>query len=437
MNIDNVAWHIESIQEKNLPVDEITAYNHMDIYLRWCMENDLMSVEFTERYWEQVQPFMVDLSCADLRSFIRDYLSGKLFLSLFNDQGEKFSWYYYGGNDAPYYPSDIDDYALQYFGPERYHSHEFQDEAYLFIPFDEEYYQAMSKIIEKRFINWQKQNFDVDTWKPSDVAQAIMKYLDCECTHFPSMKNDDPIISAYSYAKRDSAHKGFVPVLIKADDENLWECLILNSDPDSDGKDGYAFDSDKVAEYRKKMLATPIKDGKVVLDELIEQRKKEAENGKAVLEELLGRRKEEAEDDNMDWEEEILGEMEGGYDNCRFSSYWDPHTSMTYPLILAKIPVKNPWEIFAYLPFGNWNGCPDTPQLMAAAKYWAQQYGAVPAVMTNDELEFTLTVPIPEEKAMEVAREQYGFCPDLHANASISTLANTLRQSTVWYFWWD
>ena len=27
----------------------------------------------------------------------------------------------------------------------------------------------------------------------------------------------------------------------------------------------------------------------------------------------------------------------------------------TYPLILAKIPVKNPWEIFAYLPFGNWN----------------------------------------------------------------------------------
>ena len=52
---------------------------------------------------------------------------------------------------------------------------------------------------------------------------------------------------------------------------------------------------------------------------------------------------------------------------------------MTYPLILAKIPVKNPWEIFAYLPFGNWNDCPDTPDLMAAAKYWFEQYGAVPA----------------------------------------------------------
>ena len=29
-----------------------------------------------------------------------------------------------------------------------------------------------------------------------------MEYLDCECTYFPSMKDDDPIMSAYSYARR-------------------------------------------------------------------------------------------------------------------------------------------------------------------------------------------------------------------------------------------
>ena len=79
---------------------------------------------------------------------------------------------------------------------------------------------------------------------------------------------------------------------------------------------------------------------------------------KAVLKELIGQRKAEAEDDDMDWNEEILGEVEGGYDNCRLSSYWNSDNNMTYPLILAKIPVKNPWEIFAYLPFGNWNECP-------------------------------------------------------------------------------
>ena len=48
-------------------------------------------------------------------------------------------------------PDDIDDYALEYFGSEKYHSDEFQDEAYLFIPFDEDYYQAMAEVIEERF----------------------------------------------------------------------------------------------------------------------------------------------------------------------------------------------------------------------------------------------------------------------------------------------
>ncbi|MBS6756325.1 DUF4253 domain-containing protein [Hungatella hathewayi] len=255
--------------------------------------------------------------------------------------------------------------------------------------------------------------------EPLDLAEAMMKYLNCECTYFPSMKDDDPIMLAYNYAKRESVKEGFVPVLIKADDEILWECLIMNSDPDSDGEDDYTFAPDKVAEYRKKMLSAPIKDGK------------------AVLEELTGQRKEEAEDDDMDWEEEVLGEMEGGEPNDRFSSYWDDDTEMTYPLILAKIPVKNPWEIFAYLPFGNWNDCPNTPELMAAAKYWFEQYGAVPAAMSHDELEFLLPAPVPKEKAMDVAVEQYGFCPDLDQNASIGTLADTIYQSTVWYFWWD
>ena len=96
---------------------------------------------------------------------------------------------------------------------------------------------------------------------------------------------------------------------------------------------------------------------------------------------------------------------------------------MTYPLILAKIPVKNPWEIFAYLPFGNWNECPDTPDLMAVAKYWFEQYGAVPAAMSHDELEFLLPAPVPKEQAVEVAVEQYGFCPDLDQDAGWIALA--------------
>ena len=418
--MDDASYHIESIEEKELPIDPINAYNHMAIYLRWCMEHDLMGEEFLAEYGEVVEKVKADSASVDLREFIRDELDGCLFSVLFNHQGRAFAGYYYGEGDSPYYPADVDDNALCFFGPERYHSDEFQDEAYLFIPFDEDYYQAMAEVIGERFENWQGQDFDEDTLEPSEVAQAIMEYLDCECTYFPSMADDDPIMSAYSYAQRLGVREGFVPVLIQADDETLLECLVMNADPEHNA-DFYEFDLKTVEEYRKKMLSAPIKDGK------------------AVLEELTGQRKEEAEDDDMDWEEEVLGEMEGGYDNDRFSCYWDSDSHMTYPLILAKIPVKNPWEIFAYLPFGNWNECPDTPDLMAVAKYWFEQHGAIPAAMSHDELEFELPTPISKERAMEVAVEQYGFCPDLDQNedGSIGSLADVLWQSTVWYFWWD
>ena len=422
MEMDCADWHLETIQEKNLPVDEINAYNHMAIFLRWCMEHDLMGEEFLAEYGEVVEKVKADPAGVDLREFIRDELDGQLVGPMFNKIGRAFASYYYGEPDSPFFPSDVDDYAIGVIGQERNYSDEIQDEAYLFIPFDEGYYQAMAKVIEKRFTNWQGQDFDEDTLEPSDTARAIMEYLDCECTYFPSMKDDDPIMAAYGYAKRDSAQEGFVPVLIKADDETLLECLVMNADPENEA-DIYEFDLKTVTEYRKKMLSTPIKDGK------------------AVLEELTGQRKEEAEDDDMDWDEEVLGEMEGGYENNRFSCYWDSGTDMTHPLILAKIPVKNPWEIFVYLPFGNWNDCPDTPELMAAAKYWFEQYGAVPAAMSHDELEFLLPAPVHKEKAMDAAVELYGFCPDVidqgPEDATVGALADVLRQSTVWYLWWD
>ncbi len=423
--MDYALCHIESIEEKGLDIAPINAYNHMAIYLRWCMEHDLMGEAFLEEYSVITEQTKARPGNTDLRTFIREELSGCLHSALFNRQGQAFAQYYYGENDQPYYPADIDDYALEYFGKARYHSDEFQEEAYLFLPFDEDYYQAMAKVIERRFTNWQSQDFDEDTLEPSELAQAMMKYLDCECTYFPSMRDDDPIMSAYRYARRLGVREGFIPLLVKVD-ETLWECLVLNTDPENDGADDYAFHPEKVAKYREKMLAAPVKDGKT------------------VLEELIGQRKEDVEDDDMDWEE-VLGEMEEDAQpdtedelNTRFASYWCERTQMTWPLILAKIPVKNPWEIFAYLSFGNWNDCPDTPELMAAAKYWFRQHGAVPAAMTHDELEFHLPASVPGNEAMEVAVEQYGLCPDMDQNfEEIAALADTLRRSTVWYFWWD
>ena len=39
------------------------------------------------------------------------------------------------------------------------------------------------------------------------------------------------------------------------------------------------------------------------------------------------------------------------------------------------------------------------------------------------------------------AQEQYAFCPDVvdqgGEDATVGALADTLRQSDKWYFWWD
>ena len=101
--------------------------------------------------------------------------------------------------------------------------------------------------------------------------------------------------------------------------------------------------------------------------------------------------------------------------------------------------MKNPWEVFAWLPFGGWNECPPPEEQRAAAKYWFEQYGAVPAVMSMDILEYALPAPVPWERAMEAALEQYFFCADIvdQGVGTIGTLADVLAKSKYWYFWWD
>ena len=62
-------------------------------------------------------------------------------------------------NDEYCYPCDVDRFALEYYGKERYNSDEFKDEAYLFIPYDEEYYQGMKKYIDFHYAIFKSKNY--------------------------------------------------------------------------------------------------------------------------------------------------------------------------------------------------------------------------------------------------------------------------------------
>lgn len=155
--MDSALAHLESLQEKILPIEEITAYNHLAIYLRWGIEHNQMSDVFND-YFKEIVTAIQQGENVDLRYILRDddRLNHSLITPYFNEEGEAFAYdYYVDIEDATVsFPRDIDEYALQYFGEEQYHCDEFQDEAYLFVPFDEEYYEGMKQVIDQRFKQW-------------------------------------------------------------------------------------------------------------------------------------------------------------------------------------------------------------------------------------------------------------------------------------------
>ncbi len=255
-----------------------------------------------------------------------------------------------------------------------------------------------------------------------EMAQTLQKFLACPCQYFAPMRDDEPIWQAYQAARERGRKEGFTPVLLTLE-ENLLESCLYNTLPDYN--DYPNFDLAAVTAARQKILAAPLPEGTEVLQEM-----------QADWQEC-------AEEDGWDWEEAIGGDLTGGEDNDRFIGYWNYHTRDTQPMLLAEIPTANPWEVFAWVPFGGWNDCPDTEQHMTAAKRWFELYDAAPAVITMDTLEYILPKPAAEtaEAARPLAVELYCFAPDSVDQAAegftVGSLAETLSLSTVWYFWWD
>lgn len=251
-----------------------------------------------------------------------------------------------------------------------------------------------------------------------EVVKELKAYLNCPCEYFPPMENPAPIMTAYQKARRRAGRVrrgglfrrqsgGFWPMLIAAE-ETLLEALTWES-------------AEKREENRRRLLSGPVQDG----GEYFAQ--------------LTARKKADYAQEGWDWpSEDVIGEMAGGEAIDRFLGI-SSFQGDTVPLLLAEIPVERPWEVFAHLPFGGWNDCPANDGQIIAAKYWYEKYGAVPAVMTADILEYDLPAPVSRGAAMELAMEQYAFCCDIvdQGVGSVGALADTLARSSKWYFWWD
>ena len=241
-----------------------------------------------------------------------------------------------------------------------------------------------------------------------EQVEQLKEYLGCPCTYFPPMADDRPILDAYRQARARGEKEGFVPMLV-AVDEILMECFEISGEDNT------------TAQLRQELLAVPLGSGKEFLQKWLKEIKEER-----------------GEYEPGDWDD-LVGEVSGGEGIDRFLSLRDFDGKKTVPVVLAEIPVKHPWEVFAWLPFGGWNECPANEDHMAVAKYWFEAYGAVPALMTHDVLEYDLPAPPRPEQAMELAWEQFTYCSDIveQGVGTVGALADGLAQSTAWFFWWD
>ena len=126
--------------------------------------------------------------------------------------------------------------------------------------------------------------------------------------------------------------------------------------------------------------------------------------------------------------------------NLKFLTIFNNEGNLKDNVILVKVPTTKPYEVLAYFGMGGYNECPFPAEQVAVAKYWYEKYGAVPAAITYDEIEFYVERPVLTfEEAKKLAIEQYAFCYDLvlQCCGTFEALVDGLYKNIQWYFWWD
>ena len=230
-------------------------------------------------------------------------------------------------------------------------------------------------------------------------ARSVMRYLGCPCEYFSSGTELDIVTNAYRNALSVREIEGYTPLLIVIDSHMYFEEELHSAD------------------LQYEVFAAP----------------------KIDPEEWFVKTKQRHDNDFCYEPDQIIGEISNGAEINDFSGIIDYGIKKSRECVLAKIPVKKPWEIFAWFPFGGWNDCPPPEKMLWIGKYWYEKYGAIPAIMTGSELEF-ITRPVEDKAAaFKLAQEHFAFCPDhvLQNIGTIGKLADSLTKSSVWYFWWD
>ena len=249
--------------------------------------------------------------------------------------------------------------------------------------------------------------------KVSDEAGKAINIIEktgCKIAHIVSCDNitEEQLTNEY-LRMAEQPNPGFVRVMVELDSILIDNLLIEYEEHLSD-----------MDAFIQSKLSTPY------------------ENAEGILKNRFDETKEiYTSDGDMDWDNDMIAWG-------KESSECDALSSLILNksdniLCFVDVPVQSVYDVFCYLPFGGAES-PEPLEHRSIAKYWFEKYGAVPCFMSGDVLQFYVKQPVKEEGEVKaLALQQFGFCSDIVTQGceTVQNLANSLKDSRFWYFWWD
>lgn len=242
----------------------------------------------------------------------------------------------------------------------------------------------------------------VEESRKEDV-EKFKKVIDCPYRYYDTVSSDK-LLKDYNESLERGKIEGFIPIIIDVNDALLMDIEFNHK---------YI---EKIRTMRKELIDNASSyEGKRWLDETLKEYQEDSEHY-----------------------QKILGiPSDKGYEIQKLA------LEEKY-VLLAEVPVSEPWQLLAWFPFSYYNDCPDNKTLANVGKYWFEQYGAVPAFIGHNMLWMTVPRPVSDAQSLNLAKEQYAFCPNRFEVSYIQTilqtihaLADSLRKSTVWKFRWE
>jgi len=242
----------------------------------------------------------------------------------------------------------------------------------------------------------------VEESRKEDV-EKFKKVIDCPYRYYDTVSSDK-LLKDYNESLERGKIEGFIPIIIDVNDALLMDIEFNHK---------YI---EKIRTMRKELIDNASSyEGKRWLDETLKEYQEDSEHY-----------------------QKILGiPSDKGYEIQKLA------LEEKY-VLLAEVPVSEPWQLLAWFPFSYYNDCPYNKTLANVGKYWFEQYGAVPAFIGHNMLWMTVPRPVSDAQSLNLAKEQYAFCPNRFEVSYIQTilqtihaLADSLRKSTVWKFRWE